>query len=1162
MPAPNWTQKSGYKLATLQERVTTTIDLPLDPSTQAGGGFNPSTGALSLDPVPKVTNTTDLTITINTPNDPVTDHVYDNISIRIPSIPALNNKLVPVCILLHDNGGSGSNMIADWQNYLGDHILIAPTGINQDWNIAVESKHPDIQFLEELIVNLKNYSNVDSTKIRILGVGNGGALAQRALIEIDDSSVDTFVFVKTALFDPQFRTNTFYKPSSYLSTGLNDANYDTVTSPILGRRILTINGINDTTIDYNGGISSDGYNYYPAQDNTFYWAKSQGYNGNVIPDVGGIFYGAFQTYYYSYLSGQVLHYKTGTTHTIEDFEKTIVSNFLLYTQDNLQDVYLDVGSATSITLNTDVITLISGKLPDGMRLSSSQIIGTPFEVARNTEFEFVLRATNEDGIRDRTFIIEVQGPDEPVWSTNEGLLPIGTNNSFYVLDSSIIDFQLAAIDPDLPAGDTLEYYVADGDGELPPGTQLTVDGRLVGIIDPILALDKNAGQGFYDTTQFDAYAFDFGLRSANGFESYYYDTQGYDYAIATQSRKKLNRYYEFKVSVSDGDTIEKRTFQIYVVGDDFLRSDNTVMQVGTGIFTADNTYLRAPVWLTPADLGYKRANNYITIYLEVFDPQTILGELQYNLEALNDDGSPSILPPGMSIDAISGEVAGRIPYQPAITKEYKFTVNAIRYTDIGSDILAEKKKTFTVKILGEVESTIQWTTVEDLGTIQANFTSTFSVNAVTNVPNATLLYNLTEGRLPPGLSINLNGEIVGKVRQFANDGNLGLTTIDKNLFTLDGGTSTIDRKFTFTIEARDRFGFSATKKTFNIVVTDPDNITYSNLYVKPFLKETQRQIYKNFIGDSNIFLPGSIYRPNDSQFGLQKDIKMLVYAGIETRNIREYISASRKNHKRKRFKFGALRTAVAKNIGSTDTLYEVIYVDVIDPLKNIENENKLRSKISIANKDKITVDSIELETRDDVTKEGAGLAVFEIRNSIGQLIQVRALGNDLEIITRAGTVVYDANGSIQVTLRNGQELNVGQIATTSSDPFRFRPDYNTLKVDSDAVIISDPNDNTRFLSSVDNMRENISQVGITEASFLPLWMATAQGDGVQELGYVTAVPLCYCKPGTSQQILLNIQNSGFDFKQIDFEIDRYIIDATENNSNEQYIAFGNYRYNV
>ena len=26
-------------------------------------------------------------------------------------------------------------------------------------------------------------------------------------------------------------------------------------------------------------------------------------------------------------------------------------------------------------------------------------------------------------------------------------------------------------------------------------------------------------------------------------------------------------------------------------------------------------------WLTPADLGFKRANNYVTIYLELYDPK-------------------------------------------------------------------------------------------------------------------------------------------------------------------------------------------------------------------------------------------------------------------------------------------------------------------------------------------------------------------------------------------------------------------------------------------------------------------------------------------------------------------------------------------------------------
>lgn len=1186
MAVPSWTQKSGYNLATLQERVTASVPLPLDPTIGGGSGFNPSNQSLSYPPQSSLSNASTISISI--------DHVdqygasvtttYPTPAIRVPTIPTLSNKLIPVVIILHPQGSTGANMINDWQNYLGDHIIVAPDKPLNDWNVIDEdtNKSPDIEMLRQLIDKLSKFSNVESNEIKLLGINNGGLLVNRAMIEIDDLGVKDFATINAPLFNPMFRNNSFYFPSSEANTGNSADDYNTNTSVKQGKRILTIQSTDgDTNIattndmmPYVGGYVDPSNNIAPnygttpvtwlgGQETAYQWAVSQGYVGGQIPDAGGTFYGQYSTYYYSYLSGQVLHYKTSGSSdyiTTELWYRDIVRSYFTYTESVLKDVYISDGSPTSITLNTDVVTLISGELPPGMRLEQNKIVGTPFEVSRTTEFKFVLRATNEEGLRDRTFTLTIEGPDDPVWSTTEGLLPLGRGSATFILDSSIVDFQLEAIDADLPTGQTLEYFIADDDGEIPPGLQLTTDGRLVGIVDPILAIDKNAGSGFYDATQFDSYAFDFGLRSANGFESYYYDTKGYDDAIPTQSRKKLNRRYAFDVSVSDGDTVVKRSFEIFLVGDDFLRADNTVMQIGTGVFKADNTYLRTPVWLTPADLGFKRANNYVTIFLDVFDPQTVLGDLTYTFESTNPDNTPSELPPGLVLDITTGEIAGRVPYQPAVTKEYKFTINAQRFTSISQELIAEKRKTFTVKILGEVESTIKWQTTENLGSIKANFVSTFFVEALTSVTDSSLLYTLSSGRLPPGLTLNFDGEIVGKVVQFATPTSDGLSTIDNNKFTLDGGTTTIDRKFIFTVQARDRFGFSSTTRTFNIVVKDPDNLTYSNLYVKPLFKTTQRQIYKNFIGDSNIFTPNSIYRPNDAQFGLQKEVKMLVYAGIETKEIKEYVAASRKNHKRKRFKFGELKIAEAKENGTNTVLYEVIYVDVNDPLDT--KTGKVAKTTGIANKKKITVDSVEYETRDDASKEGAGEAVFQIRNSVNQIINVRAFGNDLEIITRAGSVIYDANGTIEITTRNGAILKAGQIATTSSDPFRFRPTYNTLKVDSDAVQISNSSDQTRFISNVTNMRENIAQAGVTEGSFLPIWMSTAQGSGVQELGYVTAVPLCYCKPGTAAQILLNITNSGFDFKNLDFEIDRYIVDATAGNSDEQYIAFGNYQYNV
>ena len=99
------------------------------------------------------------------------------------------------------------------------------------------------------------------------------------------------------------------------------------------------------------------------------------------------------------------------------------------------------------------------------------------------------------------------------------------------------------------------------------------------------------------------------------------------------------------------------------------------------------------------------------------------------------------------------------------------------------------------------------------------------------------------------------------------------------------------------------------------------------------------------------------------------------------------------------------------------------------------------------------------------------------------------------------------------------------------------------------------------------MRDEIKKVGVDEREYLPLWMRTPQANTFpQELDYITAIPICFCKPGQGQTILQNIQNAvttgQFDPKQIHFEFDRYIIDQTKNNGNEQYILFANYQFNV
>jgi hypothetical protein len=75
-------------------------------------------------------------------------------------------------------------------------------------------------------------------------------------------------------------------------------------------------------------------------------------------------------------------------------------------------------------------------------------------------------------------------------------------------------------------------------------------------------------------------------------------------------------------------------------------------------------------------------------------------------------------------------------------------------------------------------------------------------------------------------------------------------------------------------------------------------------------------------------------------------------------------------------------------------------------------------------------------------------------------------------------------------------------------------------------------------------------------------MRSIQPGTKSELGFKLAVPLCYCKVGTADTILLNIKYSGFEFKNLDYTIDRYIIDSVTGTASDKYLVFRNDRITV
>jgi len=345
-------------------------------------------------------------------------------------------------------------------------------------------------------------------------------------------------------------------------------------------------------------------------------------------------------------------------------------------------------------------------------------------------------------------------------------------------------------------------------------------------------------------------------------------------------------------------------------------------------------------------------------------------------------------------------------------------------------------------------------------------------------------YSFVSGVLPPGLILSGGGELIGKINQFETSSGAadGLTTIDLEdyglkSFILDGGTTTVDREFRFTVQARDYYQQSAVEKDFRIAVTADTLTQYSNIYLQPLLPKSKRQYYYDFITNNTIFPDNLLYRGNDPAFGTQNEIKLLLQYGIETLKIEEYVPALVRNFHRKTFRFGDVKIATASD-ENNNIIYDIVYVDIFDDAENANGSVNSAVNITNANKS-ITVDNDQFKASTNIITIDQLIRKFLYPNSVTNMQQRLK-----EIFPKGDSTIININ-----------------------------------------------------------------------EKFIPLWMSSTQTTTGTALGYTKAVPIAYAKPGFGATILENIQDSGFDFKNIEFEVDRLIIDSVEGEAGDKYIVF-------
>ncbi len=469
------------------------------------------------------------------------------------------------------------------------------------------------------------------------------------------------------------------------------------------------------------------------------------------------------------------------------------------------------------------------------------------------------------------------------------------------------------------------------------------------------------------------------------------------------STRQIAMTFPITVRVSDGTSVTEQQNSIYVYSAAYWNVNNPQITVDmTEIngfpITMDHTSQRRPVFITDRDLGQYRHDNQIVIKIDIEDADSTGNAFVYSLQG-------GTLPPGLQIDPNSGEVYGFLPRQSEVTKDYVFVMRATRTMDTGQLVYSDQ--TFTMTVIGDIDIGISFLTDANVGTIKADIPCTLFIEAESEEANRVLSYSVTGGSLPTGITLSPLGNLVG--------------TIDPSDFT----DST--RTFTFTVTVSDQYQASAATKTFSVTIDIPfTTIEYGTLkgHATSFIDQN---IFYNMAQDPNINAPEDIYRPEDSSFGMKLEPEMLIAAGVEAQTLTAFQNQMELNHAPITLFFGDVKTAEAKQGGTV--LYEVIYIDIVDPFVNNDG----------------------LETG----------------------------------------------------------------ATT------IRP------------------------NAVENMRDRIKALGHDEWTYLPLWMKTQQSGATGPLGYVKAVPILYCKPGTSAKLKKRILDLNLDFKKIEFIIDRYVVSRSK-----------------
>jgi len=676
------------------------------------------------------------------------------------------------------------------------------------------------------------------------------------------------------------------------------------------------------------------------------------------------------------------------------------------------------GDGTISTIPSSVyFTAVAGSLPSGIECTANGVIqGVPDNVVTvadeaivagvNVTSKFAIRAyttktvgsaTVINRLADRTFTITVAGQNLPSWITPPG------------------EIEQLSVGELLQPGIQLEYTndntsgippaISLYSGQLPPGLTVSDTGLISGYVElnPVIS----ATPGFSVNGQ--------------GFSSY-----PFDFDVETQ-----NANYEFTLRVTDGRTSALRTFSLYVWSTQTFNASTTLI-------TADDTYLTASISTANVPVITNQQGSIGT------EPNNTFFAYQFLAKNIAGDTigfTGTGIPAGLTLDSITGWLTGYLPSVGLTEVTYNFSVTAF-ITNTPSVISTAYN--YSLNVTGPLTTDITWLTSSDLGSIINGSTSMFYVEA-SNTLGLPLQYRLVSGsdsRLPQGLTLLSTGLIVGRV-------SFNTFALDNGTTTFDLGTTTFDLDYTFTVNAYSRNGYISVNKTFTIKVLKVYDKPYENLYIECMPPVNDRQLITNFLQNVNIFTPSLLYRADDPNFGLSRNVIYYHAYGLNAASIDTYVEALQLNHYWKNLLLGSIKTAQAIDPITGKVVYEVVYSNIIDTLVN-------NSGTSVG-KEVVLPYAIENQTIDVVYPNSLDNMRDQVIDVVGQesnmlplwMLSTQSDGNVLGF-TPAWVIAYtipNASGQIQYNIKTQFGIQLNQVDFTAD---RYEID-SALTVNWDGV---------------------------------------------------------------------------------------------------------------